>query len=246
MRSAVPVLAVTVLVASAMSSSLYAQTPPGPGCARLAEQKLANTTIRSVEQVTTGSFTPPGTTNAIANLPPFCRVAGTIAPTPDSQILFEVWLPLEGWNGKFSGVGNGGWAGVISYPQLADQLRRGYAAASTNTGHAAAGGLDAARFAFEKPEQLLDFAYRSHHEMALPREGDCRGVLRETSRALLFHRLLLRRLRRSDGRSALPSRLRRHRRRHAGEQLDAADGRRFRRNPGGVQRWREQPAARRR
>ena len=167
MKSAPPVLAAIVLMASAMSSSLYAQAPPGAGCARLAEQKLANTTIRSAEPVTTGSFTPPGTTNAIGNLPPFCRVAGTIAPTPDSQILFEVWLPLEGWNGKFSGVGNGGWAGVVSYPQLADQLRRGYAAASTNTGHAAAGGLDAARFAFEKPEQLLDFAYRSHHEMAL-------------------------------------------------------------------------------
>ena len=115
MKSAPPVLAAIVLMASAMSSSLYAQTPPGVSCARLAEQRLANTTIRS-EQVTTGSFTPPGTTNAIGNLPPFCRVAGTIAPTPDSQILFEVWLPLEGWNGKFSGVGNGGWAGVVSYP----------------------------------------------------------------------------------------------------------------------------------
>src|SRR5207249_6276214 len=43
----------------------------------------------------------------------------------------------------------------------------GYATASTNTGHEAAGGVNAARFAFEKPEQLLDFAYRSHHETAL-------------------------------------------------------------------------------
>ena len=98
------------------------------------------------------------------------RSAGSrasIAPTSDSQILFEVWLPLEKWNGKFAGVGNGGWAGLISFPQLADQLRRGYAAASTNTGHEAASGTNAARFAFEKPEQLIDFAYRSHHETAL-------------------------------------------------------------------------------
>src|SRR5207249_5700808 len=43
----------------------------------------------------------------------------------------------------------------------------GYATASTNTGHEAAGGVNAARFAFEKPEQLIDFAYRSHHETAL-------------------------------------------------------------------------------
>ncbi len=144
-----------------------AQAASSAACASLAEQKLPDTTITSAQSVTSGTFTPTGSTNPIANLPPFCRVAGVIAPTSDSQILFEVWLPLEKWNGKFAGVGNGGWAGAISFPQLADQLRRGYAAASTNTGHEAAGGTNAARFAFEKPERLIDFAYRSHHETVL-------------------------------------------------------------------------------
>src|SRR5919198_1134824 len=97
-----------------------------------------------------------------STLPVFCRVAGSIAPTPDSDIRFEVWMPLANWNGKFAGVGNGGWAGVISYGPLAQQLRRGYAAASTNTGPEAAPGLDMARFAYDKPERLIDFAYRSH------------------------------------------------------------------------------------
>ena len=83
---------------------------------------------------------PAGATDLIGKLPPFCRVAGVIAPTPESQIVFELWLPLGNWNGKFAGVGNGGWAGVISYGPLADQLRRGYAAASTNTGHEASPG----------------------------------------------------------------------------------------------------------
>jgi feruloyl esterase len=59
-----------------------------------------------------------------------------------------------------------GMGGIISYGPLAEQLRRGYATASTNTGHQAAPGVHAARFAFEKPEQLIDFAYRSHHETA--------------------------------------------------------------------------------
>ena len=31
-------------------------------------------------------------------------------------------MPVAGWNGKFQGVGNGGWAGVISYPALAERL----------------------------------------------------------------------------------------------------------------------------
>ena len=52
-------------------------------------------------------------------------------------------------------------------PALAEQLRRGYATASTNTGHEAGPALNAAKFAFDKPEQLIDFAYRAHHETAL-------------------------------------------------------------------------------
>jgi len=61
----------------------------------------------------------------------------------------------------------GGWAGIISYGPLADQLRRGYATASTNTGHEASPGTNAAKFAFDKPEQLIDFAYRAHHQTAM-------------------------------------------------------------------------------
>jgi feruloyl esterase len=161
-------LASTALLVSActFASRLEAQAVAA-ACAGLAERSLPNTTISAAQAVTTGSFTPPGSTNAIGNLPPFCRVAGMIAPTSDSQILFEVWMPLDKWNGKFAGVGNGGWAGTISYGPLGDQLRRGYATASTNTGHEAAPGLNMARFAYEKPEQLIDFAYRSHHETAL-------------------------------------------------------------------------------
>jgi feruloyl esterase len=144
-----------------------AQTAASQDCAGLAGQKLPNTTISSAQAVTAGSFTVPGSSNTISGLPPFCRVAGVIAPTSDSEIRFEVWLPLENWNRKFSGVGNGGWAGNISYGALAEQLRRGYATASTNTGHEAGTALNLAKFAFEKPERLLDFAYRSHHELAL-------------------------------------------------------------------------------
>jgi feruloyl esterase len=111
---------------------------PASACASLAERSLPDTTITTAQAVTSGSFTPPGSNNPIASLPPFCRVAGVIAPTRESQILFEVWMPLENWNGKFAGVGNGGWAGTISFGSLADQLRRGYATSSTNTGHDAA------------------------------------------------------------------------------------------------------------
>jgi len=163
-RVGTPTVVLLVLI---FTSRMSAQTTPAETCARLADRQLPTTTITAAQAITTGSFTPPGSTNAITNLPAFCRVAGLIAPTSESQILFEVWLPLEKWNGKFAGVGNGGWAGTISFGPLAEQLRRGYATASTNTGHEAAPGVNAARFAFEKPEQLIDFAYRSQHETAV-------------------------------------------------------------------------------
>jgi feruloyl esterase len=90
-------------------------------------------------------------------------VAATIKPTSDSDIKVEVWLPTSGWNGKFQAVGNGGWAGVISYRELGDALRRGYATASTDTGHVGGRGT----FALDHPEKLVDFAWRSEHEMTV-------------------------------------------------------------------------------
>src|SRR6476660_10441438 len=161
------IAAAAIAAVLAVVATLYAQSERASACIALANTTLATTSITAAEAITGGSFTPAGSTNPISNLPPFCRIAGTIKPTAESDIRFEVWLPLDNWNGKYAQVGNGGWAGIISYGQLPDQLRRGYATASTNTGHQAGAGFDAAKFAFEHPEQLVDFSYRAHHETML-------------------------------------------------------------------------------
>jgi feruloyl esterase len=134
-------------------------------CESLAGLTLDGTTITLAQPIMDGSFTPTGAPNAIANLPPFCRVVGVIKPTSDSNILFEVWMPLNGWTGRFVGVGNGGWAGTVSYAALAGQVRRGNAAGSTDTGHPAEPDLNQAKFAYGHPERLIDFAWRSVSEM---------------------------------------------------------------------------------
>jgi feruloyl esterase len=90
-------------------------------------------------------------------------VAATLTPSSDSRIAIEVFLPSQEWNGKFEAVGNGGWAGVISYPAMANALAEGYATASTDTGHT--GGTPS--FAIDHPEKLTDFAYRAVHEMTV-------------------------------------------------------------------------------
>src|SRR6478672_4597886 len=76
-------------------------------CESLAAVSLPDTTITAAQSVPAGSYTPPGSA-ALPNVPAFCRVTGTTAPS----IKFEVWLPQAQWNGKFQGVGNGGTAGV--------------------------------------------------------------------------------------------------------------------------------------
>ena len=157
-------------VACALSSATGQPAPrTAADCERLRTLRLENTTIAIAEQVS-GAFAVPGTRDTIRNLPALCRVAGEIQSTADSHIAFEVWLPFENWNGKLAGVGNGGWAGTISYAgppnaSLADQVRRGYAAVSTNTGHEGNGGD--ARFAYGHPERLVDFAWRAVHEMTV-------------------------------------------------------------------------------
>src|SRR5271170_4323259 len=123
-------------------------------CDDLAKLALPTTTITTAEAVPAGSFTPPGNPT-IGDAPAFCRVAGVIKPVDDSNIQFEVWMPASGWNGKFQGVGNGGFAGSINYTGLADSVRHGYAAASTDTGHHA-GGTDAT-WALSHPEKIVDF-----------------------------------------------------------------------------------------
>ena len=143
------------------------ETTTGAGepmaCLNIAALALPATTITLAEIVPTGPFTPPGVSRPL-ELPTFCRIAATTAPA----INFEVWLPTEGWNGKFHTSGNGGMAGVISYTAMASALERGYAAASTDTGHVRGdtGGFDAS-WALNRPDLIEDFGHRSMHLTAV-------------------------------------------------------------------------------
>jgi feruloyl esterase len=136
-------------------------------CESLKALALPDSTITLAQSVPAGELNLPGASAAAARqyqeLPAFCRVAATLKPTSDSDIGIEVWMPASGWNGKFQAVGNGGWAGSISYSAMGQALRRGYATASTDTGHT--GG--SARFALGHHEKLIDFGYRAVHEMTV-------------------------------------------------------------------------------
>ncbi len=97
---------------------------------------------------------------------PFCRVIGVIRPDPGSEIAFEVWLPpAASWNGRYEGVGNGGFAGSLVYRAMAEGMAQGYATSATDTGHG--GEFDDARWAIGHPEKVRDFGERAIHLTAL-------------------------------------------------------------------------------
>jgi feruloyl esterase len=125
-------------------------------CASLTDIPLPvpNTTITAQEL-------PAGTFMGQTNLPAFCRVVGNSKPRSTSNIGFEVWMPLSGWNHKFEQIGNGGLAGSIQYGGVAIALRQGYAAASTDDGTAG----DIPGFLLDT-NKVLDWRINAVHETA--------------------------------------------------------------------------------
>jgi feruloyl esterase len=154
------ILAVVML---AVSGYAYASaTDVAARCQAISQMKFDGGSITSASSIENGSFTPPETTSAMVGLPPFCRIAATLQPTPDSNIKIELWMPEKDWNGKFLGTGNGGGAGKLAYRSLALGLRRGFATANTDMGTSP--NADAV---VGHPERWADFGYRSTHVMTV-------------------------------------------------------------------------------
>ena len=149
------------------------QAPGTAQCARLMQLSLPAAKVTRATLVAAGSFAPEGKLDPqqaamYQDVPAFCRVSIHAAPSADSDIAIEIWLPAAGWNGKFRGVGNGGFAGALEYGQLATAVRQGYATASTDTGHN--GGEQPATnsvWALGHPEKIADFGYRAVHLMTM-------------------------------------------------------------------------------
>jgi len=156
---------------------------PAADCASLAQLKLPDTRLQAAVEPGPRFDPPPPPVPQVpedpqeardiaaakaaqeallGKLPAFCRVTGVIRPA----VRFEVWLPLEGWNGRFQGTGNGGYNGAIVYTALANGLLKHFATANTDMGHVAT-APDPGRWALHHPELVVDEGYRAQHETAV-------------------------------------------------------------------------------
>jgi feruloyl esterase len=124
--------------------------------------KIPDVTITKVQMITAGTYTPQGTDKAFTGLPAFCLVAATLTPAPASNIRMEIWMPVNHWNGRLLGTGNGGGAGNIIYRSLAAGLKKGYATANTDMGTAPSAGA-----AINYLDKWADFGFRATHLMTV-------------------------------------------------------------------------------
>src|SRR5256886_9326240 len=111
-----------VVSAALLSRGAYGQDAASGthSCEDLAQLELLGARSLSSETVAAGAFTPPnvsprggGDSSFYKMVPAFCRVVAEAAPSADSSIKIEVWMPANGdngggWNGKLQGRGNGG------------------------------------------------------------------------------------------------------------------------------------------
>jgi hypothetical protein len=159
-----------LLVCATMASAQTSTVATPQACAALAKLDVPGVTVA----VTKTEWFPAGAAPAgrggapsAVKLPAYCRLDGVIdrrvgAAGVTYGIGFALALP-ENWNGRFLLQGGGGLNGSVQLPlggsAAGDNpgLARGFAVASTDTGHQGRGGFDAS---FMMDQQAsLDFAY---------------------------------------------------------------------------------------
>jgi feruloyl esterase len=146
-RWAIALAAAVVLVTSTGVAATARQTSAAPSTqARCSSGYLTSglsiprLKVDSAVLNTSGSYLPPGATASITGLPDFCAVALTQTDPAGNPIHLAVWLPTQ-WNGRFQGVGGGGFSCGIGYstgshvsPGLSETIKNGYAVAGTDCG----------------------------------------------------------------------------------------------------------------
>jgi feruloyl esterase len=136
---------------------LVSNATPSRTCESLTTVSLGNTTIESASL-------DPGD-GAIG---PSCRVTAVVThPPAGDRVRIFLAFPMKDWNGRFQGVGGGGFSGG-SPMAVRQPAAQGFAAGSTDTGHEGGSGSFALDANGRLNWQLIrDNAYLGIHEMTV-------------------------------------------------------------------------------
>lgn len=167
--------AATVIAAAVLSAcggggggggdALTVGTPKACDIASFGGLDLQGATVKLVAAVPAGSYKPNGSASSLADLPAFCRIEANAAPSSDSSINFQVWVPQgDAWNGKLVATGNGGYSPQLNYGDMAYAMRQGYAVIGGDTGHT----TEDMFWGVGHPEKIKDWGTRSIHAITQP------------------------------------------------------------------------------
>jgi len=176
-------LALAVFIATLAATNVAAALT----CETLVTLPLQDGLVTSAVSVPGPSFTAPDG-RTYQKVRPFCRVTATLTPTSDSFINVEVWLPTSGWNERFEGTGNGGYAGNIALdvPEMVAAVNAGRTVAATDMGTAPSTNNDADALVGH-PEKWIDFGYRATHLMTVAAKQIITGFYGRGPRYSYFH-----------------------------------------------------------
>jgi len=174
-RPSAPAIAAFAVMHFTAASLTYGEASPSEpvpvataSCETLMTLSFPNTVIESASITPASTIAAAPATPASA-VPTTCRVHATVShPGANDRIGIDVWMPIEGWNGRFEGVGGGGYSGG-NPNSMAGPVRDGYAAATTDTGHPTTSG---GGFALDANGRLnwtmiRDFSYIGLHDLAV-------------------------------------------------------------------------------
>lgn len=200
-RALLPTLAAAVLAACGGGSSDGPGSGSGSGsgggapvaqaksceAAALSAVALGGASVTGAERIAAGSYTPPGSSTAITNLPAFCRITAKATPTAESLINFEVWVPEgQAWNGKLVVTGNGGYSPALSRSDMAYAMRQGYAVVGGDTGHQSADPNEMF-WGVDQPEKIRDWGTRSIHAITLPSKTLIEGLRAQAPKRAYYY-----------------------------------------------------------
>jgi pimeloyl-ACP methyl ester carboxylesterase len=136
--------------AIAAAVSIFVAT--GPAQAQLACESLKGLMLPDVKMTEATMVAVPV---------PHCRISGVIG----KEVNFSVWMPTV-WNGRFVMGGQGGFGGIVESQAIGmmDGLRKGYATAGTDTGHA--GTVASGAWALGDMERIVNYAHASIHTVS--------------------------------------------------------------------------------
>ena len=152
-----------------MVHEAHAAPASAEDCSALLHASVADTTITSAGILPSGTTLHDPDGRPVPVTTTVCRVVASVSTRPSEKIGIEVWMPIKGWNGKFLGLGSGGFGGAPFYTSLVPAAQRGFAAANTDTGHTgqSKGAIGKRLEWANNPVQLQDWGRTSIHLMTL-------------------------------------------------------------------------------